>query len=451
MSENRSWVRFLPGLLHRRLDKRPGLQKIISNTTWLILEKLVHGTVGLLVMITIGRYLGPEGFGLFNYALSVVMIFATLASLGLDGIVVRELVKRPERRDDILGSAFRMKLLAGLGALLALGVAALLIHGGEARLRTLILIVASGTVFRAFDVFDFWFQSRVQAKFSVFARGLAFLLLSGIKIVLVIAGAPLEAFAWATAADVALAGAGLAVAFLGRERRLPLRNWNTAVARDLLRDSWPLILSGLIIIVFQKIDQLILGHMKGFFDLGVYASAQKLIETWNFLPIIILSSLYPAMVRFKMESDARLNGFVRNILALFYFMNIAAALFLLVFSGGFMRILFGGRFDGAAQPLVILSLGSVFLFSSAVRAQMFLLHNLTIYHTYDGLIGIAVLVGLNLVLIPRWGATGAAAANAASAMVSGYLTSFIFRPTRFIGRLQSGAFVFKVEPHAPRP
>jgi len=450
MSENRFWVRFLPGVFHRRLDNRPGLQKIVSNTTWLFLEKAVHGAVGLLVMVFIGRYLGPEGFGLFNYSLSIVLIFTTVASLGLDGIVVRDIVRRPDQRDVILGSAFRMKLLAGLLALAALAAAAFLFHAGQARLRSLILIIASGTIFRAFDVFDFWFQSQVQAKFSVFARGAAFLLISGVKIALVLTSASLEAFAWATAAEAALAGAGLATAFVGRERRFPVLGWNSRVAVDLLRDSWPLILSGLIIIVFQKIDQLILGQMKGFFDLGVYASAQKLIETWNFLPIIILSSLYPAMVRFKMEGDARLNGFVRNILAGFFFANLAAILFLGFFSNGIMRILFGGRYIGAAQPLFILSLGSIFLFSSAVRAQMFLIHNLTIYHTYAGLIGIATLVGLNLLLIPRWGAAGAAAANAASAFVSGYLTSFLFRPIRFIGRLQSGAFLFKVDSRAPR-
>jgi PST family polysaccharide transporter len=289
----------------------------------------------------------------------------------------------------------------------------------------------------------------VQAKFSVFSRGLAFLAVSGFKLLLVLKAAPLAAFAWASMAEVALAAIGLALAYKLRGHRLLLWKWDAAAARGLLKDSWPLILSGLTIMIFMKIDQIMLGRMKGFIDLGVYASAQKIIETWNFIPMIILSSLYPSMVKFRMAGEAGFSGFAQKIFVLLFVMNLAAILFLALFSRGLMTMLFGGRFAGAALPLLILSLGSVFNFSSALRGQIFLINNLTIYHTYSGLVGIAVLVCLNLVLIPRLGTTGVAVSNAVSAFVSGYLTSFVFRPLRFIGRMQSRAFFFRMEKNAP--
>jgi O-antigen/teichoic acid export membrane protein len=85
--------------------------RYFANTSWLFGEKILRMIVGLFVGIWVARYLGPEQFGLLSYAQSFVGLFTAIATLGLDGIVVRELVKDPSRRDELIGTAFWLKFI----------------------------------------------------------------------------------------------------------------------------------------------------------------------------------------------------------------------------------------------------------------------------------------------------------------------------------------------------
>src|SRR6185369_16785924 len=89
-------------------------RKYIENVSWLIFEKGFSLFVGLVVNVSVARYLRPENFGLLNYALSFVSIFAAFSTLGIDQIIVRELAKAPEKKDDLLGTAFILKLCGSM-------------------------------------------------------------------------------------------------------------------------------------------------------------------------------------------------------------------------------------------------------------------------------------------------------------------------------------------------
>ena len=97
--------------------------KYFKNTSWLFAEKIIRMMVGLFIGIWVARYLGPEQFGLFSYAVSFVGLFIAISTLGLDTIVVRELVKNESNRDILLGTAFRLKLLGAFGVIIVLGIA----------------------------------------------------------------------------------------------------------------------------------------------------------------------------------------------------------------------------------------------------------------------------------------------------------------------------------------
>ena len=173
---NQSWTRLLPSFIRSRLEGRQTLQKIISNTGWLFADRALRMGVGLLVSVWVARYLGPTQFGQLNYVIAFVALFATFATLGLDGIVVREVVRNPAAEWEILGSAFMLKLCGG--ALTAVGAVVFIsvLRPGDILSRWLVGIVAAGAVFQAFDVIDFWFQSQVLSKYVVLAKNGAFLL-----------------------------------------------------------------------------------------------------------------------------------------------------------------------------------------------------------------------------------------------------------------------------------
>ena len=153
----------------KTLRQHQGFMRYFKNTSWLMGEKVLRMFVGLFVGIWVARYLGPEQFGLFSYAQSFVGLFVAFATLGLDGIIVRELVKDPNKRDALLGTAFRLKLIGALLVLIALAFAVKLSHQ-DTITTLLIFIVASATVFQSFNIIDFYFQANVLSKYTVYAN-----------------------------------------------------------------------------------------------------------------------------------------------------------------------------------------------------------------------------------------------------------------------------------------
>jgi PST family polysaccharide transporter len=270
---NQAWIQLLPPILRSKLHGRYTLQKILSNTGWLFADRILRMGVGLIVGVWVARYLGPEQFGLFNYAIAFVSLLMPLATLGLDGIVVRDLVRDPTCKDVTLGTTFVLKLLGAVVTIFITIGAIVLIRPGSHQDHWLVGIVAAGMLFQAFDTIDFWFQSQVQSKYTVYARNLAFVLLALVKVALIQVHAPLIAFVWAGLAETAIGTVGLVIAFHAAGNHL--KNWKITLvrAKTLLRDSWALILSGVAIMIYMKIDQIMLGEMVGDHAVGIYSAA----------------------------------------------------------------------------------------------------------------------------------------------------------------------------------
>ena len=181
---NAKWVKYLPKFISRRLEGRYGFQSIVSNSGWLLADKAVRMGVGLFVGVWTARYLGPEQFGLWNFASAFAALFSALSTLGLDGIIIRELIKKPERQNVLLGSAFALKVMGGLIALLLALFAISLMHSGETFTIWLVGISAAGFIFQSVNVIDYYFQAKVQSKYTVLAANAAFVLLTLVKIYL---------------------------------------------------------------------------------------------------------------------------------------------------------------------------------------------------------------------------------------------------------------------------
>jgi len=183
-----------------QLKNHQGFMKYFKNTSWLFAEKILRMVVGLFVGIWVARYLGPEQFGLFSYAQSFVGLFTAIATLGLDGIVIRELVKDESSRDELIATAFWLKLMGAIGVLLVLAIA-VNFTSNDTYTNTLVFIIASATILQSFNVIDFYFQSKVLSKYVVFANIISLFISSLVKIALILKEAPLEAFAWVIVFD----------------------------------------------------------------------------------------------------------------------------------------------------------------------------------------------------------------------------------------------------------
>ena len=415
---NSTWLKYLPAYLQTKLVGRHGLQAILGNTGWLFADKIIRMGVGLFVGVWVARYLGPEQFGLWSYATAFTALFGAFASLGLDSIVIRELVKYPGRQNELLGSAFVLKLFGGVLTLLIAIVAISLVRSGEANTLWLVGISAAGFIFQSVNVIDFYFQAKVRSKYTVYAANGAFALMTIVKIVLLLNSAPLIAFAWAGLAEIIFTSIFLMLAY--RINHQGIRGWRFRpnVASALLKDSWPLILSGIAIMIYMRIDQIMIGQMLGDKEVGLFSAAVRISEVWYFIPLAIVSSVFPSIIEAKQQSEALYLQRLQKLLNFMSLIGLGMAILMTFTSHIVVQLLFGAAYAEASTVLAIHIWAGIFVALGVVSGSWLTVENLQKYSFYRTLNGAVANVLLNFLLIPKYGINGAAAATVLSYGIS---------------------------------
>jgi O-antigen/teichoic acid export membrane protein len=373
--------------------------------------------VGLFVGIWVARYLGPDKFGLLSYAMAFAGLFASISTLGLDGIVVRELVKDESKRDKLIGTAFWLKLFGGFAVLLILAIA-VIFTSNDAYTNLLVFIIASATIFQSFNVVDLYFQAKVLSKYVVYANIISLFLSSIFKITLILYDAPLIAFAWAVLFDSVVLAAGFIYFYY--QNKLSFKEWKfeKSIALDLIKDSWPLVLRGIVISVYMRIDQVMIKELMNNEAVGQYAAAVRLSEAWYFIPMIVSSSLFPAIINSKKQSEGLYQARLQNLYTLAVWIAIAIALPMTFLSDWVVNILYGVQYDQAGGVLMIHIWAGVFVSFGSIWSKHMLANNKQkVFLSYD-ITSTVLNVIINLILIPFIGIMGAAIATAFSMLIT---------------------------------
>lgn len=436
------WSRFLPGFLREGLEGREDVENILSNTGWLLADKVIRLGMGLVVGVWVARYLGPAQFGQLSYAVAYVALFSAFATLGLDGIAVRELVQHSEHEDTILGTVFLMKFIGAVVTfIIAFGTISW-VQQGDPLMPWLVAITAAGTLFQAFDAIDFWFQSRVLSKSSVLAKNTAFLIASLVKVGLILGKAQLLFFAATGLLEIALGSFGLFLAFRRQGRTVSRWTPNIRMAKKILTDSWPLILSGISIMVYMRIGQIMLGNIAGNQAVGIYTAATRISEVWYFIPTAIVSSVYPSIIQAKRIDEGLYYRRLQRLFSIMTLLSLSIAIPMTFLSGTIIGLFFGKEFLAAGPALAIHIWAALFVFLGVAQGPWDLTENLTKLSLFRTASGAVLSIVLNLLLIPLYGPVGTALAAVVSQMFSAYLLNIVTKRTRRIFLCQTSSFLF---------
>jgi O-antigen/teichoic acid export membrane protein len=413
------------------LKSHQGFMRYFKNTSWLLAEKILRMVVGIFVCIWVARYLGPEQFGLFSYAQSFVGLFAAIATLGLDGIVVRELVKDESRRDELIGTSFWLKVMGAIGVL-AILVIAVNLTSNDTLTKTLVFIIASATIFQSFNVVDFYFQSKVMGKFVVYVNITSLFLSSIVKIVFILNEAPLIAFAWVVLFDSFILACGFIYFYIKKNSTFNVKNlkFRSKTASLLLKDSWPLILSGIVISIYMKIDQVMIKEMMNVEAVGQYAAAVRLSEAWYFIPVVISSSIFPAIINAKKQSEELYYARLQKLYNLMVWVAIAIALPMTFLSDWVVELLYGEQYNQAGGVLMIHIWAGVSVFFGVASNKWILSENLQKYRLFIDAFGAILNILLNLLFIPLYGVIGAAIATLISYLFTMIVVFLIIKKMR---------------------
>ena len=428
---SRSWVRHLPAAIQGRIAHRPNLQKMLENTGWLFADRLVRMGMGLLVGVWVARYLGPDQFGLYSYAIAFVALFGSIATLGLNGIVVRDLVKNPEEATTTIGTAFVLQLIGGLLVFVIAIIAIGFVRPDEALVRLMVAVLGFVTVFKATEVIKYWFESQIRSKHTVLIENAAFLLFAAVKVALITFKAPLIAFVWIVLAEAVLVAVCMLYMYMKRVSHLRAWKFSGGRARELIGDSWPYILSGVAVMLYMRIDQIMLGQMLGNKSVGIYSVAVRLSEVWYFIPVAIVSTLFPAIIDAKKQGEGVYRQRLQELYDLMAALGISVAVFVSFFSNWIVNSLFGSDYEQAGRLLSINTWAGVFVFLGLANGKNLLLQGLARFSFYFTLACALLNITLNYILIPRYGVIGSAFATLLSQMFGVVINFFpkLTRPT----------------------
>lgn len=426
--------------LKERLNfSKAGALRYLKNTSWMLLDKTLAIVSSFVIGIWLARYLGPGDYGVYSYVNAYISLFSVIAVFGIDSILVRELVEGNNEKEIILGTAAVLRLLAAMLALAAAMVGQKIL-GSDPPIIGYTLVVGCSLIFSAFNVIALFFQSEVKSKYAVIANSLCIVCSGAIKVYLLMNGAELKLFMWLILFEACLLAFFLFSVYIKKVGSPLGWGFDFSVAKELIIKSFPLMLSGAVVVIYMKVDQLMLEEMLGFEAVGNYAAAARLSEFWYFIPTVLVGSLFPALIHARQIDRRVYNERMQMLTDVVLWVAMSAVFFILIFGGLIIDILFGSEYAAAKPVLMVHVVAGVFAALGIASANWFIQEGLQKLLFYRSAMGAIANVILNFALIPRYGITGAALATLIAQMVSGYLFNVFDFRTRVLFYIQSKAF-----------
>lgn len=436
------------GMLKRilaKLSANEGLGKYAKNASWLFAEKAFRALEAFVVGLWIARYLGPADFGIFTYAVSFVFLFTAIATLGLDQIVVKELVKDERRKNVLLGTTLGLRLM-GFVLMISLILLSLQFTNNSSDIDLMILIIGCSVLFQSFVGIDLYFQSKVRSKYIAYINIAVIFISALIKIYLIVTNAPVVHFAYVFIVETFLTGAGFIGYYLSQGFSIGKWKFSLLTAKSLLSRSWFLIIGTIATAIYMKIDQVMIKEIISDEAVGFYGAAVKTCSIWLFVTVVITQSVFPAIVQAKQRNRQLFLDRLQMLYNLLLKISVLASILYTLFSQQIIAILFGSEYAESAPIMVIYIWSVVFVFLSNGSWGYYLNEDLEKFSSIRLVIGAIINVILNLVLIEYYGLYGAAYATLISYSISGYFVNALFPKTRtnFILQTRSIANFFKI-------
>jgi len=390
-------------------------EKYFKNTGWLMMARVGTLLVKMLTGIAVANYLGSSQNGMLNYPMAIITFFMAASALGLDSYITRELLQRPQSKNLLLGTAFGMRLFAGL-AMLPLIYFSYFIIGILASVKPVvpfdfIVIVSFICVIQSINIIDSYFQSQVQGKKIMVVQVLANIISAMVKITLIFAAAPLIYFIWALLADAIFLAIGYL--FMYHKGSASIFNWrfDKKLAVDLIQKAWPLAFSAILVTLYMKIDQVMISSYLGSSALGVYSTVVNLSESWYFIPVATVSALFPAIMNARKIDQKHYQNRMQNLYDLMSFISVGIAIVMTFAAPLVYRILYSADYAAGAEILSIHIWAGIFVFLGSASGQYLIAEGYTKLSLVRTAVGAFVNILLNIWWIPIFGIKGAAWAS----------------------------------------
>ena len=426
----------------RKIFKGQGNKEIVAkNIAWAVFGKVVNMLGVLFVGILIARHLGPEDYGLMNYVISYVTIFTILATFGLNNIEIRELSYNTNAKEKILGTCFCVRFIFALFSYL-LVLVIVIITEAEFNTSILIMLYALTLFSTCFEVIRNYFYSILKNEYVVKSEITRTIIGSVIKIILLIFNSSLIFFVIAIILDTFLVASGYCIAYKKTEGSFKLWTFDKKIVPYYLKQAFPLVLSGAAVVVYERIDQVMIGNMLNHSEVGYFATAGKFLDLVLFLPMIISQTITPLLVQSKARSEKDYYEKAKIYMSSVVWISIVLSFGLTICSYWLISLTFGEDYLSAIPVLQILAWKTVGIALSSSGGQLIIIEKIQKWAVIRNIVGCIVCIILNYLFIPKWGIVGSAAVTIITVFVSGCFANLLIPSYHHIFKLEINA-IFK--------
>ena len=248
------------------------------------------------------------------------------------------------------------------------------------------------------------------------------------KVILLIAGKSVEWFALATSIDYVFVGVFLVIAY--KKNKGPKFRFSKEKAKSLLSNSYHYILSGMMVAIYGQTDKLMLKQMLDEAAVGYYSLAVSICSMWVFILSAIIDSMYPTILQLSNKDKEEFNKKNRQLYAIIFYVSTFVSVLFVLFGEFAIKILYGVEYLPAATPLRIITWYTAFSYLGVARNAWVVSNNAQKHLKWIYLSSAIGNILLNIILIPLWGASGAAVASLLTQILTGIILPFFIKDLR---------------------
>ena len=414
------------------------MKKILSNFSWLLGGKLIRYCIGLFISIWIARYLKPSGYGILNYCNAYISFFTGIACLGIPQILVRQIVKNPINKHEIVGAGLLLMAFGGILSTCVCIGSIYIIRPGDSLTIILVSILSAKLLLIPYRTINSYYDSQLKSRINVVSGLVAYVLSSMLKVLALLYKMDIIYFAILISFET-LITAILVFSYLRFKEKIRFKLSYSQIyfsqAKIILKDSFPLIFSIAATSLLLRIDQIMVRDLCNDHEAGIYAVAVKLTEVWYFIPIIIQTSVFPSVIKALKINEESFFRKLSKLFSIVILVGLSIAIPISFSSKFIIQLLYGESYIESSKILSVLIWAIVFIGINQIRNSFLYSKNYTLIHLKIVVLSLVINVFGNYFLIREYQGLGAAASTLITYFFASTVLNLLFKDSRIVSSL----------------
>ena len=415
-------------------------KKFLGNSGWMIGQQIYYMLLSLVVGSLSARYLGPSNYGIINYGSSIISFFSIVCKLGLDGVIINEMIKTPEKQGTYLGTALVMRLITSISSFFMVWAFVNIMEPGNKEIIVVTILQAFAVILQTYEVFTYWFQLKLKMKYVSIATMVGQTAVGIWRILLLVNKASVYMFALSSSVLALVSGIIVAISYFCDHERDQKLKFSSKDGKYLLKNSYHYIIAAVAITFYMQIDKVMIGKIIDSAAVGIYSTATLIAGLWEFVPTALVNSARPLIIEERKKGyDAYIKKFQMLLLGIST-LSIIVSIGMMIVGKLAILIMYGKDYLEATEPLSILIWSTGFAMLGTARGIWLVTEGYNKYSKNMVIMGAILNFLLNSLFIPKWGITGAAFTTLISQIFVSLIAPLLYKDTRQFDRIYFGSF-----------